>query len=192
MRNCQVSVYGLAGGMQILKRFLILAVGVYLIYRNIIKVGGLLVAVQLAEVLAAPAETLAYLLNAKNEARPLVEKYEQLAETEEDRGKTDINDIEDICVEHLSYGRNGVKIIKDVSFTFEKGRKYMLTGSSGSDKYGFFIWKDGNRISGAVFIWIFTKRKYYYGAQCKRQRLRSNFEKIKSGLFVGTLLRCGT
>ena len=134
LRNCQVSVYGLAGGMQILKRFLILAVGVYLIYRNIIKVGGLLVAVQLAEVLAAPAETLAYLLNAKNEARPLVEKYEQLAETEEDRGKTDINDIEDICVEHLSYGRNGVKIIKDVSFTFEKGRKYMLTGSSGSGK----------------------------------------------------------
>lgn len=65
LRNCQVSVYGLAGGMQILKRFLILAVGVYLIYRNIIKVGGLLVAVQLAEVLAAPAETLAYLLNAK-------------------------------------------------------------------------------------------------------------------------------
>lgn len=39
LRNCQVSVYGLAGGMQILKRFLILAVGVYLIYRNIIKVG---------------------------------------------------------------------------------------------------------------------------------------------------------
>ena len=106
-------------------------------YRNIIKVGGLLVAVQLAEVLAAPAETLAYLLNAKNEARPLVEKYEQLAETEEDRGKTDINDIEDICVEHLSYGRNGVKIIKDVSFTFEKGRKYMLTGSSGSGKSTF-------------------------------------------------------
>ena len=27
LRNCQVSVYGLAGGMQILKRFLILAVG---------------------------------------------------------------------------------------------------------------------------------------------------------------------
>ena len=212
LRNCQVSVYGLAGGMQILKRFLILAVGVYLIYRNIIKVGGLLVAVQLAEVLAAPAETLAYLLNAKNEARPLVEKYEQLAETEEDRGKTDINDIEDICVEHLSYGRNGVKIIKDVSFTFEKGKwkinvfeiNRKTTGRyisgkyphqrhfTGRDKYGFFIWKDGNRISGAVFIWIFTKRKYYYGAQCKRQRLRSNFEKIKSGLFVGTLLRCGT
>ena len=33
---------------------------------------------------------------------------------------------------------------------------------TGRDKYGFFIWKDGNRISGAVFIWIFTKRKYYY------------------------------
>ena len=66
-----------------------------------------------------------------------LKKYEQLAETEEDRGKTDINDIEDICVEHLSYGRNGVKIIKDVSFTFEKGRKYMLTGSSGSGKSTF-------------------------------------------------------
>ncbi len=36
------------------------------------------------------------------------------------------------------------------------------------------------------------KENIIMGRNVKRQRLRSNFEKIKSGLFVGTLLRCGT
>lgn len=134
LSKCQVCVYGLAGGMQILKRFLILAVGVYLIYIDAIKVGGLLVAVQLAEVLASPAEMLAYLQNAKNQAEPLVEKYYQLTTAEDDSGQTKVQDIQNIRVEHLSYERNDVRIIKDFSYTFEKGKKYMLTGPSGCGK----------------------------------------------------------
>lgn len=129
--------YGVAGGMQILKRVLILAVGVYLIYIDAIKVGGLLVAVQLAEVLAMPAEMLAYMQNARNQAKPLVEKYDKLTSVEDDLGQTKLQDIQNISVEHLSYEINDVKIIKDFSYTFEKGKKYMLTGPSGCGKSTF-------------------------------------------------------
>lgn len=137
LNRSQLGVVGVAGGMQILKRVLILAVGVYLIYIDAIKVGGLLVAVQLAEVLAAPAEMLAYLQNAKNQAIPLVEKYDTLITVEDDPGQTKVQDIQNIRVEHLSYERNDVTIIKDFSYTFEKGKKYMLTGPSGCGKSTF-------------------------------------------------------
>lgn len=38
---------------------------------------------------------------------------------------------------------------------------------TGRDKYGFFIWKDGNRISGAVFIWISLKENIIMGRNVK-------------------------
>ena len=137
LNRSQLKVVGVAGGMQILKRVLILAVGVYLIYIDAIKVGGLLVAVQLAEVLAMPAEMLAYMQNARNQAKPLVEKYDKLTSVEDDLGQTKLQDIQNISVEHLSYEINDVKIIKDFSYTFEKGKKYMLTGPSGCGKSTF-------------------------------------------------------
>ena len=137
LNKSQLRVVGVAGGMQILKRVLILAVGVYLIYIDAIKVGGLLVAVQLAEVLAMPAEMLAYMQNARNQAKPLVEKYDKLTSVEDDLGQTKLQDIQNISVEHLSYEINDVKIIKDFSYTFEKGKKYMLTGPSGCGKSTF-------------------------------------------------------
>lgn len=108
LNKSQLRVVGVAGGMQILKRVLILAVGVYLIYIDAIKVGGLLVAVQLAEVLAMPAEMLAYMQNARNQAKPLVEKYDKLTSVEDDLGQTKLQDIQNISVEHLSYEINDV------------------------------------------------------------------------------------
>lgn len=108
LNKSQLRVVGVAGGMQILKRVLILAVGVYLIYIDAIKVGGLLVAVQLAEVLAMQTEMLAYMQNARNQAKPLVEKYDKLTSVEDDLGQTKLQDIQNISVEHLSYEINDV------------------------------------------------------------------------------------
>lgn len=133
--NCQTLIYGLAGSLQILKKFLILAVGVLLVQRQAITVGGLLVAVQLAELLAAPAEMLAYLRNARNEARPLVEKYaDLLSRSTAETGTKAFPENADICVENLSYAVNGVTILKHWSGFFQNGGKYLLVGKSGSGK----------------------------------------------------------
>ena len=134
VRKCQVWVYTMAGTLQILKSFLILAIGVYLIYTENIRVGELLVAVQLAEVLAAPIEVLAYLINGKNEIKPLVKKYQKIYEKTEMTGTEQIDKIETIQMEHVTVSVNGTNILKDFSATFLKGKKYMLTGQSGSGK----------------------------------------------------------
>lgn len=55
---------------------------------------------------------------------------------------------------------------------------------TGRDKYGFFIWKDGNRISRAVFIWISLKENIIMGRNVKD----SDYEAILKKLNLGYLL----
>ncbi len=137
MAICQVEVQGLTAVLQISKTFLIFVVGLWLIQKGQMAVGGLLVAVQLAGNVAAPIEVLAYTFHARNEAKPLVGKYEQMVVVEETGQKTQTpmpQNFHELCVENLSYGRNGVPILEQVSFRFEAGKKYMISGKSGSGK----------------------------------------------------------
>ena len=134
VRNCQLCVNGLTGLLQMLKTVSILILGVYLIYIQEIKVGELLAAVQLAELLAAPIEVLAYLLNGRNEAKPLVEEYKELLVKGETEGIIEVGKLENIQVSHLTYAVGEVKILEDLSLSLEAGKKYMLVGKSGSGK----------------------------------------------------------
>lgn len=137
MCACQVEVQGLAAALQISKTFLIFVVGLWLIQKGQMEVGGLLVAVQLAGNVAAPIEVLAYTFHSRNEAKPLVRKYEQLIAVEETRQEGQIQmpqNFHELCVEDLSYEINGNSIMEQVSLRFEAGKKYMLSGRSGSGK----------------------------------------------------------
>lgn len=134
VRNCQVCVYGMAGAIQVCKSFLILAIGVYLIYIQDIRVGELLAAVQLAEVFAAPIEVLAYLINGKNEIKPLVRKYQEMCAKTEMTGTEQIGKIETIQMKNVTVSVNDNIIVEDFSATFSAGKKYMLVGKSGSGK----------------------------------------------------------
>lgn len=134
VRGCQLGVYGMAGGIQIAKNFLVLAVGVSLIYMQEMKVGELLAAVQLAEVLGAPIEVLAYLINGKNEIQPLVKKYRKMIAKTEVTGEAFTDKIETIQMEHVRVSVDDTIIVNDFSVLFEAGKKYMLVGKSGSGK----------------------------------------------------------
>lgn len=134
VRGCQLCVYGMAGSIQILKNVLVLVAGVYLIYLQEIRVGELLAAVQLAEVLASPIEVLAYLINGKNEVAPLVQSYEEIRNRTEVTSGVVIDKIETIRMEKVSVSVNELMILNDVTATFEAGKKYMLVGKCGSGK----------------------------------------------------------
>ncbi len=134
VRNYQVGIVGIAGCLQILKKFLILTIGIYLIYLQKMQIGELLAVVQLAEILASPIEVLAYLINGKNETIPLLENYEAIIEEKEDEANVQIDDISDIHIDNLKYSVGEVLILKGVSATFEKSKKYLLVGKSGSGK----------------------------------------------------------
>lgn len=134
VRNCQVGVYAMASGIQILKKLLILTIGVYLIYTQEIKAGELLAAVQLAEILAAPIEVLAYLINGKNEIQPLVERYKEILVKTEMTGGLQIDKIDTIHMNEISVMAGETSILEHFSASFEAGKKYMLVGKSGSGK----------------------------------------------------------
>lgn len=134
VRGCQTQVYSMAGGLQIGKKVLMLTVGVYLIYMQKINVGDLLVAVQLAEIIAAPIEVLAYLINGRNECKLLVKTYKEILEIEEEKANKDMPLVTDLTIFNLSCKAEKVDILSDISYRFEKGKKYMLVGKSGSGK----------------------------------------------------------
>ena len=76
--NSQMAVQSMSSFLQIGKTIVLLAVGAILISKGQMDIGGLLVVVQLAQMIAAPAEVLAYVIHAKNESLPLLEKYNEI------------------------------------------------------------------------------------------------------------------
>lgn len=145
----QLEVYGLTSVLQTVKTFLMIVCGILLIDRGAMQVGDLVVAIQLAGNIGAPIEVLAYALHSRNEARPLVENYMEIAEVKNISAENTTAENEsvpekgeaftklplgEISVEHLSYGIGDISIINNLSRKFEAGKKYMICGKSGTGK----------------------------------------------------------
>ena len=134
--RCQMYVQSMTSFLQVGKTLLILIVGVVLISLGQMEIGGLIAVVQLAQMIAAPAEVLASMLHARNEALPMLEKYEQLTAGEtSDRGISPLSgSVETITVSNVTYEIDGLRILNGVTATFEAGKNYLITGESGSGK----------------------------------------------------------
>ncbi len=131
------AIYGATGFLQVLKSALILVVGVYLISIHRIDAGGLVVVLQLAEIIGAPIEVLSSLIHWRKESVPLIEQYEEMTHVFAGAAKAPEQPIPlrgNMEIQNLSYEINGVPILKNVSMTLEYGKKYILTGPSGSGK----------------------------------------------------------
>ena len=128
-----LTVRGVTTVLQVVKTVLLFTAGAALIYGGHMTVGGLIAAIQLESLIASPIEVLAYLQHARNEVRPLVERYEDItrpAPAEEGRPCEG----GPIRVEHVSCRAGELEILKDVSCTFRPGKNYMISGPSGSGK----------------------------------------------------------
>lgn len=122
--------------LQVGKTILILAVGVVLIAAGQMEIGGLVTVVQLAQVIAAPAEVLAYMIHARNEVLPTLAQYEDMtceAASHPDKKPLD-EPIRAIAVHDVTYTVDGVPILRGVTAQFEAGKNYLITGESGSGK----------------------------------------------------------
>lgn len=135
--NQAEGIYWATGFLQILKSALILVVGVYLISVRRIEVGGLVVVLQLAELIGAPIEVLSSLIHWRRESAPLIAKYEEMTQVSHGTAPTPELPIPphgNMEIRNLSYEIKGVPILRNVSMTLEYGKKYMITGPSGSGK----------------------------------------------------------
>lgn len=134
--RCQMNVCGLTSFLQVAKTLLILIAGIVLISMGQMEIGGLITVVQLSEIIAAPAEYLAYLIHARNEALPLLDQYEELtADKVSACGTLPLpGKIETIKVSDVTYAVDGLQILGGVTATFEAGKNYLIFGESGSGK----------------------------------------------------------
>ena len=133
-------IYSITGVLQVSKTVLIFIIGLFLIGVGQISIGSLVAVIQLAAIISSPIEVLAYLFHAKNEVRPMLERFNDLTASYEkaqpEAGK-DVGRAQEITVSHLSYSVGGLTILKDISIQFQRGKKYVIMGESGSGKSTF-------------------------------------------------------
>ncbi len=138
--RCQMTVQSLTSFLQVGKTVLILILGIVLTSMGEMKIGGLVAVVQLAEMIAAPTEVLAYLIHARNEVLPLLDSYEEMtadeaAEKKAEKIRHPLHDrIRTIEVKDVVYEKDGHRILDGVSVTFQAGKKYLISGESGRGK----------------------------------------------------------
>lgn len=110
--------------------------GALLVVLGKLTVGEMIAVTQLAVYVMSPLQTFSSDFAEILSCRPIMARLEELLEDEECSGKKTVSvsgftglKLEDVS---CSYGRKTV--LKDLSFTFEKGKKYVITGPSGSGK----------------------------------------------------------
>lgn len=134
--GCQVRVQGMTSFLQVGKTVLILLAGMMLISMEQMEIGGLIAVVQLAEVIAVPAEVLAYMLHARNEVLPILDQYEQMtADAVSGHGTSALpGKVKTIEACGVAYAVDELQILRGVTATFEAGKNYLISGESGSGK----------------------------------------------------------
>ncbi len=137
--GAQMVVYTMTNFLQQGKTLFILVVGLVLVSVNAMELGGLLTVVQLAEMIAAPAEVLAYVIQARNEVVPTLKQYEEIIEGSEKEKKASskemhMESVKDITIQNVSYNVDGLQILRDATVSFKAKENYLISGESGSGK----------------------------------------------------------
>lgn len=131
----QLIVQGVTTVLQVGKTVLILLLGLVLVARQSIGVGSLVAVVQLAEIISAPIEVLAYLRHSRNEALPVLEAYKAMIAPKEQAVRGELTEpFACLTLRHVSYKTQGLTILEDVCARFDAGGKYLITGESGGGK----------------------------------------------------------
>ena len=112
--------------------------GTYLTINGEVTAGSVIAIIQLLNYMLGPISQLSELLNKRGASKELIYKIERLISNETDGNarthkKDSFSDL--ICFEDVSFSYDGKNdVLKNVSFTLEKGKSYALVGLSGSGK----------------------------------------------------------
>ena len=124
----------LVTGVQVLT---VIAVGAVLAYRGQLTLGEFLVFVSYNRTLSFPLRRLGRILSDMSKMKVSAERLAEIldAEQEKDAETDKTPDLRgDIAFEHVSFGYDGVDVLKDVSFTIPVGSTFGILGSTGSGK----------------------------------------------------------
>ena len=111
-------------------------IGAILVVKNYMSVGSLIAVAQLSVYIIAPLQTFSADVSEIISSKKIVDKLESLKTdgTEDKEWCTAPKEFECLTLDNVffSYDRN--RILTGVSYSFEKGKKYILRGASGSGK----------------------------------------------------------
>ncbi|MDO5725003.1 MAG: ABC transporter ATP-binding protein [Tissierellia bacterium] len=116
-----------------------IAIGVFFIFKGEMTVPLLFAGIQIIGNIMNPIASLfqryAWIVSTK----PIMDKHSKLVSSTSKEYKIgeNIDGIKDINIQNLNFSFGERKIINDLSFCFEKGKKYVILGESGSGKSTF-------------------------------------------------------
>ena len=109
--------------------------GGYLVYKGFITLGQMIVCVQLTNHIVNPLMFAIESYGKFKSVDKILNKIENTLVSEENVETTEIKDFNNkISLEDVSFKYDDKKVLENISFDFEKGKKYALVGLSGSGK----------------------------------------------------------
>ena len=112
--------------------------GGYLAYKGFITLGQMIVCVQLTNHIVNPLMFAIESYGKFKSVDKILNKIENTLISEENVETTEIKDFNNkISLEDVSFKYDDKKVLENISFDFEKGKKYALVGLSGSGKSTF-------------------------------------------------------
>lgn len=118
----------------------LVGIGIYLMSKGSLTVGALFAAIQLSNLLSAPAVNLSYLISSIVSSKGIKKELDQMYyEGEENTSvdKTLCCESErpmDIKIQHLMFSYEDKLVLNNINLHIEAGKKYLLVGASGSGK----------------------------------------------------------
>lgn len=111
-------------------------IGAILVVKDFMSVGSLIAVAQLSVYIIAPLQTFSADMAEIISSKKIIEKLENLkaSESVDKEWCSPPDEFECLALDHISFSYDKNQILTDVSYSFEKGKKYILRGASGSGK----------------------------------------------------------
>ena len=140
LREIQNMLGGASRATAFFVNVVVIAVASVFAIDGIISPGTMIGAIQVLNSIVNPIQLLAKYATDYKSSRPIVSRLRQILNLSRESGSTllPLESATPISVRHLTFSyRQAKTVINDVTFTFEKGKKYAIVGTSGSGKSTF-------------------------------------------------------
>ena len=132
--SLMAGVYGVTTLSSVVVQFFIMGLAGFFAVKGYITIGSIVAVTQLTGQVISPAFELSAKISELKSARPVLETLHTLSHPEIHEKKTGHKLKKHISLRNVSFKYDDRTILKNVSATFEKGKKYAILGKSGSGK----------------------------------------------------------
>ena len=118
----------------------LVGIGIYLMSKGSLTVGALFAAIQLSNLLSAPAVNLSYLISSIVSSKGIKKELDQMyyegkENTSVDKAlRRESERPMDLKIQNLMFSYEDKLVLNDINLHIEAGKKYLLVGASGSGK----------------------------------------------------------